>query len=90
MEPKPINLAEKLVARWDKFDGGQKATTIAGIVLGVLLSLPFVVFGLVWSVNPGYLDNFFSDERLMVAGIGGLVWMSIGVAMMAKMINFEI
>jgi tight adherence protein B len=53
-------------------------------------SLPFVVFGLVWSVNPGYLDNFFSDERLMVAGIGGLVWMSIGVAMMAKMINFEI
>jgi len=53
-------------------------------------SLPFVVFGLVWSVNPGYLDNFFTDERLMVAGIGGLVWMSIGVAMMAKMINFEI
>jgi uncharacterized protein YacL len=39
-----INLAEKLVARWDKFDGGQKATTITGIVLGVLLSLPFVVF----------------------------------------------
>jgi len=27
---------------------------------------------------------------LMVAGLGGLVWMSIGAFIMAKMINFEI
>jgi len=26
----------------------------------------------------------------MVAGIGGLIWMSIGVFIMAKMVNFEI
>ncbi|NNC46926.1 MAG: type II secretion system F family protein [Sphingomonas sp.] len=53
-------------------------------------SLPFIVFGLVYMMNPEYMENFFIDERLMVAGIGGLVWMSIGVAMMAKMVNFEI
>ncbi len=53
-------------------------------------SLPFIVFGLVWTMNPLYLAGFFSEERLMVAGLGGLVWMSIGGGIMAKMVNFEI
>jgi tight adherence protein B len=26
----------------------------------------------------------------MIAGLGGLLWMSIGVGIMAKMVNFEI
>ncbi len=53
-------------------------------------SLPFIVFGLVWFINPAYMADFFTDQRLMVAGLGGLVWMSIGGLIMAKMINFEI
>ena len=53
-------------------------------------SLPFIVFTLVWLINPGYMADFFTDQRLMVAGLGGLVWMSIGVFIMAKMVNFEI
>jgi tight adherence protein B len=53
-------------------------------------ALPFIVFGLVWMINPGYMHGFFSDERLMVAGLGGMVWMSIGGLIMAKMVNFEI
>jgi tight adherence protein B len=53
-------------------------------------SLPFVVFTLVWMINPGYMDDFFTDQRLMVAGIGGIIWMGIGVFIMAKMVNFEI
>ena len=53
-------------------------------------SLPFVVFALVWMINPTYMGNFFTDQRLTVAGLGGLVWMSIGVFIMAKMVNFEI
>jgi tight adherence protein B len=53
-------------------------------------SLPFVVFTLVWMVNPGYMGGFFEDQRLIVAGLGGLCWMSIGVFIMAKMVNFEI
>src|SRR5215213_138360 len=53
-------------------------------------SLPFVVFTLVWFVNPHYMGGFFTDQRLMVAGIGGLIWMSIGGLIMAKMVNFEI
>ncbi len=53
-------------------------------------SLPFVVFTLVWFVNPSYMANFFIDQRLIVAGIGGMVWMSIGAFIMTKMVNFEI
>ncbi|HYI42234.1 MAG TPA: type II secretion system F family protein, partial [Sphingomicrobium sp.] len=53
-------------------------------------ALPFVVFALVWMMNPEYLGAFFVDQRLMVAGLGGLVWMSIGAFIMAKMVNFEI
>ena len=53
-------------------------------------SLPFVVFTLVWFINPNYMAGFFTDQRLMVAGLGGLIWMSIGAFIMAKMVNFEI
>lgn len=53
-------------------------------------SLPFIVFTLVYMVNPGYMANFFVDQRLIVAGLGGLCWMGIGVFIMAKMVNFEI
>jgi tight adherence protein B len=53
-------------------------------------SLPFVVFTLLWWINPDYIGKFFADERLIVAGLGGLVWMGIGVGIMAKMVSFEI
>jgi tight adherence protein B len=53
-------------------------------------SLPFVVFTLVYMINPHYMGGFFTDQRLMVAGMGGMVWMGIGAAIMAKMVNFEI
>jgi tight adherence protein B len=53
-------------------------------------SLPFIVFGLVYMMNPKYMGGFFTDPRLIVAGIGGMIWMSIGAMIMAKMVNFEI
>ena len=53
-------------------------------------ALPFIVFGLIWWINPEYIGKFFIDERLIVTGLGGLVWMSIGVFIMAKMVSFEI
>ncbi len=56
----------------------------------IIGALPFIVFGLIWFINGAYMQNFFIDERLIVAGLGGLVWMSIGAFIMSKMINFEI
>ncbi|QPC99341.1 MULTISPECIES: type II secretion system F family protein [Qipengyuania] len=53
-------------------------------------SLPFIVFTLIWWINPTYIGGFFEDDRLIVTGLGGLVWMSIGGFIMAKMVSFEI
>ena len=53
-------------------------------------SLPFIVFGLIMWIAPDYMGSFFTDPRLTVAGIGGLVWMGIGAFIMAKMVSFEI
>ncbi|MFM5893507.1 MAG: type II secretion system F family protein [Novosphingobium sp.] len=53
-------------------------------------SLPFIVFGMIYWINPTYLGGFFTDDRLIVIGLGGAVWMSIGAFIMAKMVSFEI
>ncbi|KEO90348.1 pilus assembly protein TadB [Erythrobacter longus] len=53
-------------------------------------SLPFIVFGMIYWINPDYLGQFFVDDRLIIAGLGGLIWMSIGAFIMAKMVSFEI
>jgi len=53
-------------------------------------ALPFIVFGLVWMLNPEYMIGFFQQTRLMIAGGVGLIWMGIGAFIMAKMVSFEI
>jgi tight adherence protein B len=56
----------------------------------IIGALPFIVFGLIYSINPEYMGDFFVDQRLIIAGLGGMFWMAIGAGIMAKMINFEI
>lgn len=53
-------------------------------------ALPFIVFGLIYWINPNYMGKFWVDPRLMVAGIGGFIWLGIGAFIMSKMVNFEI
>ncbi|WP_298812990.1 type II secretion system F family protein [uncultured Sphingomonas sp.] len=53
-------------------------------------ALPFIVFVLIWIINGKYMQNFFVDERLMITGGGGLIWMGIGAFIMSKMVSFEI
>ena len=49
-----------------------------------------MVFAIVSIMNPDYMSGFFKDQRLIIAGLGGLTWMGIGVFIMAKMVSFEI
>ncbi|WP_447728516.1 type II secretion system F family protein [Sphingomonas koreensis] len=56
----------------------------------IIGSLPFIVFMLIWFISGEYMQKFFVDERLMIAGGGGILWMGIGALIMAKMISFEI
>ncbi len=84
------NLAEVLRKRMQmklKIRAMSSEAKASAYIVGVL---PFFVFGMVWTVNQPYLAGFFFEPRLIVAGIVGLVWMSIGVGIMAKMIRFEI
>jgi tight adherence protein B len=53
-------------------------------------SLPFIVFILIWFINGTYMQNFFTEPRLMIAGGIGMVWMAIGAFIMSRMVNFEI
>lgn len=53
-------------------------------------ALPFLVFIMIYWLNPAYIGGFWTDDRLIVTGLGGLVWMSIGGFIMAKMVSFEI
>ncbi len=53
-------------------------------------ALPFIVFGLIYWINPVYMGKFFVDERLIIAGLGGLCWLGLGAFIMAKMVSFEI
>ncbi|MBT3360678.1 MAG: type II secretion system F family protein [Rhodospirillales bacterium] len=56
----------------------------------ILGSLPFIMFGLIYLLNPGYETELFTDPRGRVMLIGGLTTMSMGIAVMRKMVRFEI
>lgn len=56
----------------------------------ILGCLPFVMFVLLSFVNPEFMKPFHTDQRLQIIAAGGIVWLSIGVMVMAKMISFEI
>jgi tight adherence protein B len=56
----------------------------------IIGALPFIVFVMIYNINPTYMMQFFIDQRLIATGLGGLVWMGIGAGIMAKMIRFEI
>ena len=84
------NLAEVLRKRMQmklKINAMSSESKASAYIIG---SLPFIVFGLIYYINPAYMGTFFTDQRLIYAAIGGGIWMSIGVFIMAKMINFEI
>lgn len=56
----------------------------------IIGALPFIMFASITTLNPSYTAGFFTDIRLMAIGVGGIIWMGIGAATMAKMINFEV
>lgn len=55
----------------------------------IIGSLPIIVMALVWFTSPGYIDLLWTASmgRVMLACSG--IWMSIGIFVMRKMINFD-
>lgn len=56
----------------------------------IIGSLPFIMFAVLTLMNGEYMGAFFKDIRLQMITAGGLVWMSIGIFIMSRMINFEV
>lgn len=56
----------------------------------ILGSLPFILFGVIYLMNPGYESMLFTDPRGRTILIGGLMIMAIGIGVMRKMVRFEI
>ncbi len=56
---------------------------------GIIGSLPPVVMGIVWLTTPSYIDLLFTERTGNLLLMGSLVWMSIGIFVMKKMINFK-
>lgn len=84
------NLADVLRKRMQmklKISAMSSESKASAYIIG---ALPFIVFGLISFISPTYMGAFFVDQRLMIAGAGGMIWMSIGAYIMRQMINFEI
>jgi tight adherence protein B len=56
----------------------------------IIGSLPFIMCGIISFVNPSYMDVLFTDPRGWVMIGIGLTSLLVGLAVMAKMIKFEI
>lgn len=56
-------------------------------IVGVL---PFIMLGLIMAINYDYGIILFTHPKAIMAGIGALIWMSMGLLVMTKMIRFEV
>ncbi len=56
----------------------------------IIGSLPFIVFGLIYTINDTYMQQFFTNPKLITTGLGAMCWMGLGAFVMSRMISFEI
>ena len=56
----------------------------------ILGSLPFVMFGIMLCINPGYVLQLFDDPRGLMMVAFGFGCLGVGTLVMAKMVRFEI
>lgn len=56
----------------------------------IIGSLPFVIMGALLLLNPNYLNPLFETSTGNMLLVGSGVWMTMGILVMRKMINFEI
>jgi tight adherence protein B len=56
----------------------------------ILGSLPFLLFAVLFAINPGYVSTLFQDPRGVLMIGAGLAFLGLGILVMAKMVRFEI
>ncbi|SDD85592.1 type II secretion system F family protein [Kordiimonas lacus] len=53
-------------------------------------ALPFIMLGAILAINYDYGIILFTHPKAIMAGLGGLLWMSLGIFIMSRMIKFEV
>ena len=56
----------------------------------IIGSLPFIMFGVIYLIDPDYVMKLFIDPRGWMLLAAGLSSLGIGLGTMAKMVRFEI
>jgi tight adherence protein B len=56
----------------------------------IIGSLPFVMFAILFTLNPAYISQLFEETRGIMLMGAGVLSMSLGFLVMGKMIRFEI
>jgi tight adherence protein B len=74
---------KKMKAKVDALSMEAKASA------AIIGALPFIVTLLVYLSSPGYIMILFTSTTGNMLIGGGLMWMSIGIMVMKKMINFD-
>jgi tight adherence protein B len=74
---------KKMKAKVDALSMEAKASA------AIIGALPFIVTLLVYLSSPGYIMIMFTTSSGNMLLVGGLMWMSIGIMVMKKMINFD-
>jgi tight adherence protein B len=83
------NLANVLRDR-KRLEGKIKAMSSEAKASAMIIgSLPPVVMGLVWFSTPTYIDSLFTERMGNLMLLGCVIWMSVGIFVMSKMISFK-
>ena len=70
----------------DKISAMSSEAKASGMIIG---SLPFLVAGIIWILNPSYISLLFTTTTGHKLMMGSAVWMALGVLVMYRMINFR-
>jgi tight adherence protein B len=65
-------------------------TSEARATAAIISALPFLVFGALTYINPGYIFQLFTDTRGQIMVLGALCSMATGIFIMMKMANFKV
>jgi tight adherence protein B len=84
------NLSGILRARKKMSQKVKAMSSEARMTAAIIGSLPFILSGLIYLINPGYIGLLFVDPIGKKLVVGGAVWMGIGIFVMKKMISFKI
>src|SRR5262245_58437871 len=83
------NLSKVLRDRKKMAEKIQAMSMEAKASAGIIGSLPPIVMVLVYLTTPEYISLLWTDPKGQLMLVGCVIWMSIGIMVMKKMINFD-